>query len=262
MTELQAHISTTEGLDESVASFYSEQGDGSFLLNVTGANGYELENTTALKSALGKERANAQNANKALKAYDGLDASQAREALEKIEEYANFDPDAKVAEAIKVREAQLIKQHQVALVTMTDENKSLVSQLEQNLITSSATKALAENEGSVDLLLPHVMSQTRMRRTENGSFIAEVVDSSGNPRIGDAQGSPMSISQLVEEMKTSDAFARAFKGSGSTGSGATNTNSASSSGSAGRRSISRFDQESLNSNIEAIASGDSVVTND
>jgi len=261
MTELQAHINTTEGLDEGVAAFYNEQEDGSFLLNVAGANGYELENTTALKSALGKERANAQSANKALKQFEGLDAKQAREALEKIEEYANFDPDAKVAEAIKVREAQLIKQHESALVSMTDENKSLIGQLEQNLITSSATKAIADLEGSVDLLLPHVMNQTRMRRAENGSFIAEVVDSSGNPRIGDAQGSPMSITQLVEEMKTSDSFARAFKGSGSTGSGATNTN-ASSTGSTGRRSISRFDQEALNSNIEAIASGDSVVTND
>jgi len=261
MTELQAHISTTDGLDEGVASFYSEQEDGSFLLNVTGANGYELENTTALKSALGKERANAQAASKALKQFEGLDATQAREALEKISEYADFDPDKKVAEAIKVREAQLIKQHEASLLSMTDENKSLIGQLEQNLITSSATKAIADLEGSVDLLLPHVMNQTRMRRAENGSFIAEVVDSSGNPRIGDAQGSPMSISQLVEEMKTSDAFARAFKGSGSTGSGATNTNNTSSGGT-GRRSISRFDQEALNSNIEAIASGDSIVTGD
>lgn len=261
MTELQAHINTTEGLDEAVASFYSQQEDGSFLLNVSGANGYELENTTALKSALGKERANAQQANKELKAYDGLDATQAKEALEKIAEYADFDPDKKVAEAIKVREAQLIKQHETALSSMTDENKSLIGQLEQNLITSSATKAIAELDGSVDLLLPHVMNQTRMRRTENGSFIAEVVDSSGNPRIGDAQGSPMSITQLVEEMKTSDSFARAFKGSGSTGSGATNTGSSTvSSGTGHSRSISRSDQNALNSNLEDIASGKITVT--
>ena len=259
MTELQAHINSTEGLDETVASFYVEQEDGSFLLNVEGANGYELENTTALKSALGKERANASQANKALKAFDGLDATQAREALEKIEEYANFDPDKKVAEAIKVRETQLIKQHELNMSNLKDENSFLVGQLEQNLITSSATKAIADQDGSVDLLLPHVVSQTRMRKTENGSFIAEVVDNTGNPRIGDAQGNPMTIPQLIEEMKSADVFARAFNSSGATGSGATNTNK-SSSGSTGRRSISRSDQDAISSNLEDIASGKIIVT--
>ena len=257
MSNLQAHINTTEGLDESVASFYTEQDDGSFLLNVTGANGFELENTAALKSALGKERANAQNASKALKAFEGLDVEEAKTALSKMEEMANFDPDKRVAEAIKARETQLIKQHEMSLASLKEENGNLVSNLEQNLITSSATKAIAESEGSVNLLLPHVLNQTRMRRTDNGSFIAEVVDGTGNPRIGDAQGNPMTIPQLVEEMKASDGFARAFNSSGATGSGATNNTNSNASSTTGRsRSISRFDQESLNSNIEQIASGE------
>jgi len=256
MTELQATLTSLDGVDESIANFYSEQKDGSFLLNVTGTNGYELENTTALKSALGKERANAQQASKALKMFDGMDATDAKEAMAKMEEVANFDPDKKVEEAIAAREKQLIKQHEMALASLKEENGNLVSNLEQNLITSSATKAIAETEGSVDLLLPHVLNQTRMRRTDNGSFIAEVVDSTGNPRIGDAQGNPMTIPQLVEEMKSSDSFARAFNSSGATGSGATN-NAVSTTGTTGRsRSISRFDQESLNSNIEKIASGE------
>mgnify|MGYP003642068673 CR=1 FL=1 len=256
MPELQAKLTSLDGVDESVTSFYSEQDDGSFLLNVAGSGGFELENTTALKSALGKERSNAQNATKALKAYEGINPDDAKNAITKLSEYADFDPDKKVEEAIKARETQLIQKHQSTLTSLQDEKAGLMKQLEQNLVTSSATKAIAESEGSVDLLLPHVLQQTRMRMTDNGSFIAEVVDREGSPRIGDSQGNPMTIPQLVEEMKASDSFARAFNSSGATGSGATNNTSNVVGGTGRSRSISRFDQEALNANIEQLASGE------
>jgi hypothetical protein len=121
-------------------------------------------------------------------------------------------------------------------------------------------KAIAEYEGSVDLLLPHVLQQTRMRMTDNGSFIAEVVDREGSPRIGDSQGNPMTIPQLVEEMKSSDSFARAFNSSGATGSGATNNTSQNTGGTGRSRSISRFDQDALNANIEQLASGEVTIS--
>jgi hypothetical protein len=259
MPELQATMSSLEGVDESIAEFYTAQEDGTFLLNVVGNNGFELENTTALKSALGKERSNAQQASKALKAYEGLDPEEARTAMNKLAEYADFDPEKKVEEAMKARETQLLKKHETVLSSLQDEKTILMQQLEQNLVTSAATKAIAENEGAVDLLLPHVLQQTRMRMTDNGSFIAEVVDREGSPRIGDSQGNPMTIPQLVEEMKSSDAFARAFNSSGATGSGATN-NAAPKGGTGRGRSISRHDQEALNANIEALASGEITIS--
>ena len=255
MTKLKAVIDSTEGMDESMAQFYTETDTGSFVLNVEGSGGLELENTANLKTALGKERANAAEANKRLKAFEGLDPTAAHSAMEKIEEYANFDPEKKVEEAIKHREVQMLRQHEKALTGLQDENGALLTQLEKNLITAAATKAISSNQGSVDLLLPHVSKQTRMRRTENGNFIAEVVDTEGNPRIGDSNGNPMTIPQLVDEMRASDSFARAFDGSGATGSGATNNTAV--SGAVGRsRTISRHDQESLNANIDAIASGE------
>ena len=257
---LKATLDTLEGVDGSVASHYTETDGGTFLLNVESSGGYELENTTNLKTALGKERSNAAEAAKRLKVFDGIDPDAAREAITKVEEYANFDPEKKVEEAMKAREAQLIKQHEKALVGLKDENGTLLGQLETNLITSAATKAIAANQGSVDLLLPHVMRQTRMRRTESGQFIAEVVDNEGHPRVGDTNGNPMTIPQLVDEMRASDSFARAFDGSGATGSGATNNTAP--SGNKGRsRTVSRFDQDALNTNIEAIAKGE-VTIND
>jgi len=256
---LKATLDTLEGVDEAIASHYTTTSDGTFLLDVEGTGGYELENTTNLKTALGKERSNATEAAKRLKAFEDLDPDAAREALVKVEEYANFDPEKKVEEAMKAREAQLIKQHEKALVGLKDENGTLLGQLETNLITSAATKAIAANQGSVDLLLPHVMRQTRMRRTETGQFIAEVVDTDGHPRVGDTNGNPMTIPQLVDEMRSSDSFARAFDGSGATGSGA--TNNAAPSGNKGRsRTVSRLDQNALNTNIEAIAKGEVTIT--
>ena len=255
MTTLKAMIDNVDGLDESIVGFYTQTDSGSFVLNVEGSGGFELENTTNLKTALGKERANAADASRRLKAFEDIDPEAARDALSKVDEIANFDPDKKVEEAMKHRETQLLKQHEKALTGLQDENGALLSQLEKNLITAAATKAISSNQGSVDLLLPHVSKQTRMRRTDSGTFIAEVVDTEGNPRIGDTNGNPMTIPQLVEEMRASDSFARAFDGSGATGSGATN-NTATSGTTTGRsRTISRFDQDSINASIEDIADG-------
>ena len=256
---LNAVVTDIESVPEEVRSFYKPSEDGTkHILDVQGAEGYELENTSALRSALGKERQSVADLSKRLKTYDGLDPDAARTALSKVEEIASFDPEQKVQEALEQRQKQLLQKHAQEIENVQKERDVLLSELEQNLITSAATKAIANSKGSVDLLLPHVKNQTRMRRLETGQYIAEVVDSAGTPRIGDAQGNPMTIPQLIEEMKTSEAFMRAFEPSGATGTGATGTTSSAPAVAAPTGSvkkISKTDSEAINANIEGLANG-------
>jgi hypothetical protein len=87
-------------------------------------------------------------------------------------------------------------------------------------VTQAATQAISEAKGRVKPLLPHVEAVTRVRETADGSYAVEVLDAAGNVRIGDSQGNPLTIAQLVAEMKTDEEFAPLFEGHNAGGSGA------------------------------------------
>lgn len=255
---LNAIYDNQDDIPEGLADHYTQADDGRFTLQVESVGGLELSDTSALKNALSRERSNAQNAQKTLKNFEGIDAASAREAMSKMEEMANFNPEQKVDEAIKAREKQIFAKHQAELDVVRNESNSLRSQLSDNLITSAAAKAIAEAKGAVDLLLPHVLQSAKLRQSDQGQFIVEVVDRDGNPRIGDAHGNPMTIPQLVDEMRASDGFSRAFEPTGATGAGTTPNASGQTKATprSGVKTISRSDTRAMGMNLEAIASGE------
>tara|TARA_R110002096_G_scaffold69513_10_gene166865 strand:- start:1101 stop:1907 length:807 start_codon:yes stop_codon:yes gene_type:complete len=210
-----------DALDDSLQSHYSPIEDGKHLLNVDPVDGFALENVEGLKSSLSKERGNTRDTLSALKAFEGLDAAEARAAIEKASEMDGWTPQDKVAEQIARREKQLIAKYDKDSKEMGESNAHLTSQLEKHLVEASAITALTKHKGSVELLLPHVKSSTRVERDGSGNFVARIVDRDGHPRISMKTGSqePMSIDELVEGMKSNDTFAPAFAGSGATGSG-------------------------------------------
>jgi hypothetical protein len=210
-------------LAEPLKAEYKKQADGTFLLDVTPVSDFALENVKGLKSALSSERANREKLEGSLKAFEGLDAQKARDAIKKLEELlAKGGGDDKTKEQIEAIKKQLSEKHS-AEISKKDEMLGLMTkQLEKLLIESAAVKAIAENKGVVELLLPHVRSFTRMKKLEAGDYVAEVVDANGNVRITNKAGStdPMSITELVSEMKGNKIYAPAFQGSGAGGSGA------------------------------------------
>lgn len=225
---LKAIIGSLDEAPDGARDYYqagtAENGtDGKFVLKVEPVEGYALENVSGLKTTLGKEMTQRKALEKAQKAFEGLDPDKAREALSKYEEFANLDP-AKEADKIahtKVEaiKAQLIEKHTADLTSKEDRIGKLSGAVDRLVRQAAATAAIAEAKGSVDLLLPHVLSHTRVKETETGDFVVEVVDKDGNTRIGNGQGDPMDIKGLVSEMRQSDAYARAFDGDGHTGSG-------------------------------------------
>lgn len=219
---LKAIVDNLDGLPADVAKEYSKGEDGKFRLQVTPVGGVALEDISGLQSALGKERENVRKATEQLAAFKDIDPAKAREALTKVGEMANWTPEQKVREQIEAAKAQLVDAHGKDRSKLETRIGGLMKQLTRAMITSAATQAIAEARGSTALLLPHVERQTRLKELENGEFAVEVMDATGNIRIGDAKGAPMTIAQLVAEMRGSDTYARAFEGSGASGSGAQN----------------------------------------
>ena len=210
-------------LPDAIKTEYKKQDNGTYLLDVQAIDDFALENVKGLKSALSAERAAKETVMNSMKAFEGLDATAAKEALEKIKKLGDLPTEGKVKEQIEAIKKQLEDKHKGELGAKEASMSKLTKQLEKMLVESAAVKAISENKGNVELLLPHVRNNVRMKQLENGEFSVEVVDPNGQVRISPATGQTgnMSIAELVSEMKSKDTYAPAFEGSGASGSGAT-----------------------------------------
>lgn len=232
-----------EKLEEAVRALYAPL-DGSedrFLLQVTPADGFVLEDVSGLKSALQKERQNVEAANTSLKAFEGLDPKKARDALARIEEIGNWKPDDKVKETIRQREEQLTAKFDADLKVERDAREAAEGEVKRLLIDSAATEAISKAKGDVDLLLPHVRSQTRVE-AENGRFVARVIDpKDGSVRISmePRNQDPMGIPELVTSMR--ERFPAAFEGAAARGTGAAGQDGGGAGGGGGAVRLSRED---------------------
>lgn len=222
---LKAIIEKLDGLSEDIKKEYKQRDDGKYILDVTSVDGLELAEVSKLQSALAKERENnkkAQDKIKSFEQFEDLDPAKAREAIKKVEEMATWTPEQKVKEQIEAVKASMIDAHGKEKTKLQEKLTTLTKALEEAKIISVATQALASEKGSVRLLMPHIRQMTRMREAD-GKFVVEVLDGEGTPRVYGSDGHPMTINELVSEMKTQDDFTSAFEGTGATGSGASST---------------------------------------
>ena len=235
MDMLKAIVNNLEEIDEAHRGFYVQK-DGKFFLNVTPVDGFQLDNTTGLKTALGAERNNVAVLTEQLKPYQGLDVTAARTALERIAAYGEITPDAaktavetaarlqaldpaKEAETIAATKLETFKGQVTAqfnlreteLTTkikgLEDTNASLTGQL-QNLMGDSQIKTevakanpLDDARDAVELLVSKFV-RTSMK---DGKVVVDVIDQNGNPRIKDHAGTPFTVADLVAEIRESRA---------------------------------------------------------
>lgn len=211
------------------------------------------EQNAALEANRNQLLTEAKAAKKALEAYKGVDPAKYREL-----EAAAAEAERKQAEATgdwKTREAQLLTKHQQEVDARETRIKTLSGALERRLVDAEATSAIAEAKGSPKVLLPHIKAHVRVIE-EDGEYVVQVVDTKGNPRIGDSKGNPMTIAQLVEEMKQDPEFARNFEGTGSSGGGATRSTA---SGGGGSVRIIAAGSKWSQADLEDINSGKAIV---
>lgn len=218
---LKAIVESLDSLPEGIREHYVEK-DGKFVLGVEPVGGFALEDVTGLKTALGKERGSREALEKASAKWKDLDPDKARDALAKLEELADIDPkkeaDKIAAAKVEAIRSQFVESHKKELKAREAVIANHRSQIERLLIDAEATSALAEAKGSVDLLLPHIRSAARVIEREDGSFGVEIASKEGGPRVN-GSGQNMTIKELVQEMRQSEVFGRAFDASGQSGTG-------------------------------------------
>lgn len=135
---------------------------------------------------------------------------------------------AKLTEAGGAKGAEVQKQIDAAKQSIAEANKkelekrdqrnqALQGQLYNLIVENAATAAIAELKGVPELLLPFIKTQVKVNE-ENGEFKAQVIDAQGEVRYG-ATGSPMTIKELVQEMKAQEKYGRLFESEAPAGSG-------------------------------------------
>lgn len=245
---LKALLDSLDGLPEAVAAEYSEVkigDDTKYRLDVTPVGDLALGEIGKVQKALQTERKTRDELKKQLDAYKGDDgelvpAENALNAIKTLDELGDeASVDAKVKAGLKAKEQQLadkyaaqerqlLDKHQGEVKTLNENLTVTTKQLERALIDQQATMAIAENNGSPELLLPIIRSTTRMVRGDDGEHRVEVIGSDGNSRLSQKPGSGtehMTISEYVELLREDDKFGRAFESSGASGSGATQSDS-------------------------------------
>lgn len=238
-----------DALDESAQGDYielevegaAESDPKKYIFDLEPVDGYGLENTQGLKTALQKERTRADGAEKKVKVFedqlDGLDLDAARKALLKAKEIENWKPDEKVQKLIDERVSGVSEKLTKERDEANTKVDSLQTELNRVLIQNAGTLSIAKAKGNVKLLLPHIAGQMKVIQ-ENGHYVARVMDADGSVRITTKPNStdPMDVDELVELTKKE--FPEAYEG---TRAGGTGTGGGEGGGPGGEHTITRAD---------------------
>jgi hypothetical protein len=233
---LKAVVTDLNTVDEAHRGLYVEK-SGKFYVNITPTDGFELDNVSGLKSALGAERNNVAVLKEQLKPYEGLDVTLARTAIERVAAFGDMTPDAaktametaarlsaldpakeadKIAETkLETIKSQLSAQFGVEKAELSTQlngmkatNEGLTGQLQtlmrDNAIKSEVAKAnpLDDARDAIELLA----GQFVRTKVVDGKFVVEVIDGNGNPRMKDyINNTAFTVSDLVGEIRETKA---------------------------------------------------------
>jgi len=206
---------TVESIDKVPEQFrvaYAEGDDGAYALQ----EGYKGFSTAVT------------NLNKSLKAarQDAVNAAKNKVDLSKFSEFGSTVDEIHSSITEKIRtlqeqaaagkgidpekiKADLAKGFQKEREQLSTRAEALQKQLYGLLVENAGNAAIAEEKGVAELLLPFIATQTRTVE-EDGVFKVQVIDAAGDVRYSSVTGAPMTIKELVKEMKTNEKFARAF----------------------------------------------------
>lgn len=179
----------------------------------------------SLNESLKKARTDAKNNKVDLSPLKDFGASPA-EILEafnsKIEEISKKTGKGSedVQRQVEKIKAELAEAHAKEVKAHSARGDALKGQLYALMVSNSAISALAE-AGAIDsdLALPFLEKQVKVEE-EDGKFTVYVKDNAGDIRYSGASGSPMTIKELVAEMKGQDKYKPLFKSEAPRGGGA------------------------------------------
>jgi hypothetical protein len=100
--------------------------------------------------------------------------------------------------------------HKKELDKHTARGTALQNQLYKLLVENTATAAIIEEKGDPALLMPFLATQVKVVE-EDGEFKVYVVDDKKEQRYSGINGQPMSIKELVKEMKANARYGKLFE---------------------------------------------------
>lgn len=220
---LKLIVKSIDEVDEAMRPLYIER-DGAFHLD---AEGFD-EHPTVSKYKQQQEAA--RRAERALKTQvekweklgktdeeiSALIAAEEQNKQTALERAGEWD---KLKEQMNNKHKEEIKRWEGLTEAEKQNNIKLRGRLERYLVDAKATAAIAAAEGEPELLLPIV--KRFMKVTEDpdtGEFSTSIVDDKGGARVN-GKGDPLTVDELLAEMKSSEKLGRAFKASGSSGGG-------------------------------------------
>lgn len=207
---LQAILDSLEGVDEGLATLYTQVG-GAYRLDIEGGFKTPAE-VEALSSALGKERAASAAAHKKLKEFAGIDPIAARDALKRAD---NVAPDGMTEAAVQQRLQPLVAERDSYKALAEERGAQLDKFSMDAALRGSGVFAKVEDPIYRESLMSKVRACLTMQDGKLAGFRAD------GQQVFDADGNPASGEELMSAIVASiPDVQRYFGGGTATGSGA------------------------------------------
>lgn len=212
-----------EDIDEAQRPLYVER-DGAFFLDVDGIEEHPSvakakQNLEAARRSERAMKSQIEKWEKLGKTDEEIQALIAAEETNKVTALERAGEWDKLKEQMNKKHLEEQKKWEGLTANEKENNNKLRGKLERYLVDAKATAAIAAAEGEPELLLPIV--KRFMKVTEDpdtGEFSTSIVDDKGGARVN-GKGDPLTVDELLTEMKSSEKLGRAFKASGSSGGG-------------------------------------------
>lgn len=215
---LPVAVESLDAIPENARGAYRQDADGKRWLLDAEDFSTEGEDVGALRRAHERTKAALREKERKLLDLQGVDAEEyktlkaEREAREREEAEKKGHYDKLLAEKDKAYAKEL--------ETKESERRAALAAVEEYVIDAQATAAIVSAKGKARLLLPLVKAQLKATKGEDGKYRVMVLDSDGEERRNPKTSAPLSIAELVAEMKADPDLGQAFEGSGATGGGA------------------------------------------
>lgn len=230
---LPAIVDTLDTIPELLREHYrpgsrDEGLEGKFILDVDPADsGYRLEDVSAIMQALRDERRAREAAEQARKEAEqlvvgGMRARDIKARLQRLEELERLDPAKEADRLAQARvEAALAKmreEHDAEREQLLQQAEKYRDSLRRATLSAAVERAIAQ----ADVLNPEAVRlkvERHLRvREDDGGFVLEVVDDSGEP-IFDSKGRPATVESFVAGLRNDEKWASAFKPVAKAGAG-------------------------------------------
>ena len=219
---LKAQLESLDGVPEALHEFYEER-DGAYVLGVEGMMTESDLNTKI--DGLVKNRDTLLSEVKKLKGrYRDVDPEKYAALVAKEEELENEKLKSKGD--WEAKEKQLAEKFEKERTAWTSDREVMSTTINELMVKNVAMAELGKAKvipNRTHLIMPWIERMVRVVQGDDGKYSTEVINqSTGAVRISPKTGSssPMTIAELVEEMKDSEEYGVCFESDGATGSGA------------------------------------------